>query len=215
MRYLARNFNAFACCCSLLLLPLGGLADAEIGGAETPAKAPNHQHHHQPQSVYQQTSNNNNKLHQPTVAAPHHHQPAQHPDASPVHYHQQVPPPAPPPSPPPVPDRALSRQPPSSLATSPQSSSTQQSSRPLETRNSYTVLSQAMSQAVHHEFGMYWTDLIETAILLVCFFLCFVFLNHVVPHFLPCPLLMRGLNRKESAFRLYCSIFRPTSMPAS
>ncbi|KFB52243.1 AGAP000175-PA-like protein [Anopheles sinensis] len=27
--------------------------------------------------------------------------------------------------------------------------------RPLETRNSYAVLSQAMSQAVHHEFGMY------------------------------------------------------------
>ncbi|XP_035910751.1 stromal interaction molecule homolog isoform X1 [Anopheles stephensi] len=151
MRYLARNFNVFACCCSLLLLQLGGLADAEIDGAETPAKAVNHQQYqHQPQSAYSQISNN--KLHQPTVSAPHHHQPAQHPDAPPVHYHQQVPPPAPPPSPPPVPDRALSRQPPSSLATSPQSLSTQQSSRPLETRNSYTVLSQAMSQAVHHEF---------------------------------------------------------------
>lgn len=29
------------------------------------------------------------------------------------------------------------------------------SNRMLETRNSYAVLSQAMSQAVHHEFGMY------------------------------------------------------------
>ncbi|XP_052901242.1 stromal interaction molecule homolog isoform X1 [Anopheles moucheti] len=156
MRYITRNFNAFACCCSLLLLPLGGLADAERGGAETPAKAPIHQHQHQPQSAYQQPPNSNNKLHQPTVAS-HHHQPSQHlPDVPPAHYHQQVPPPAPPPSPPPspVPDRALSRQQPSSLATSPQPSA-QQSSRPLETRNSYTVLSQAMSQAVHHEFGTY------------------------------------------------------------
>uniref|UniRef100_A0A182MV36 Uncharacterized protein n=1 Tax=Anopheles culicifacies TaxID=139723 RepID=A0A182MV36_9DIPT len=154
MRYLTRNFSAFACCCSLLLLPLGGLADAERGGAETAAKAPIHQHQHQPQSAYQQPPHNS-KLHQPSVAAPaHHHQPSHHhPDVPPGHYQQQVPPPAPPPSPPPapVPDRALSRQQPSSLATSPQPS-TPQSSRPLETRNSYTVLSQAMSQAVHHEF---------------------------------------------------------------
>ncbi|XP_049290727.1 stromal interaction molecule homolog isoform X2 [Anopheles funestus] len=153
MRYLARNAEAFACCCLLLLLPLGVLADAERDGAETPAKAPIHQHQHQPQSAYQQPPN---KHHQPTVAGPaHHHQPAghqHHPDVPPAaHYHQQVPPPAPPPSPPPVPDRALTRQQPSSLATSPQPSA-QQSSRPLETRNSYTVLSQAMSQAVHHEF---------------------------------------------------------------
>uniref|UniRef100_A0A4Y0BTA5 SAM domain-containing protein n=1 Tax=Anopheles funestus TaxID=62324 RepID=A0A4Y0BTA5_ANOFN len=156
MRYLARNAEAFACCCLLLLLPLGVLADAERDGAETPAKAPIHQHQHQPQSAYQQPPN---KHHQPTVAGPaHHHQPAahqHHPDVPPAaHYHQQVPPPAPPPSPPPVPDRALTRQQPSSLATSPQPSA-QQSSRPLETRNSYTVLSQAMSQAVHHEFGTY------------------------------------------------------------
>uniref|UniRef100_A0A182KEU3 SAM domain-containing protein n=1 Tax=Anopheles christyi TaxID=43041 RepID=A0A182KEU3_9DIPT len=73
----------------------------------------------------------------------------QHPDAppQPIHYHQQVPPAAVASS---AQDRSLSRQPPSSLAaTSPQQSTPP---RPLEARNSYTVLSQAMSQAVHHEF---------------------------------------------------------------
>ncbi|XP_041782998.1 stromal interaction molecule homolog isoform X2 [Anopheles merus] len=154
MRYFTRNFNAFACCCSLLLLPLGGLADVERGAPEAPAKAPIHQHqqhhpHQQPQSV---------KLHQPAVPpSAAYHQPspatgaAQHPDGpapqQPVHYHQQAAPAAAATSA--SPDRSLSRQPPSSLA------ATSAPPRPLETRNSYTVLSQAMSQAVHHEFGTY------------------------------------------------------------
>nr|XP_049461751.1 stromal interaction molecule homolog isoform X4 [Anopheles coluzzii] len=151
MRYFTRNLNAFACCCSLLLLPLGGLADVERGAPEAPAKAPIHQHqqhhpHQQPQSV---------KLHQPAVpSSAAYHQPApgtgaaQHPDGpapqQPVHYHQQAAPAAPATSA--SQDRSLSRQPPSSLA------ATSAPPRPLETRNSYTVLSQAMSQAVHHEF---------------------------------------------------------------
>ena len=154
MRYFTRNLNAFACCCSLLLLPLGGLADVERGAPEAPAKAPIHQHqqhhpHQQPQSV---------KLHQPAVpSSAAYHQPApgtgaaQHPDGpapqQPVHYHQQAAPAAAATSA--SQDRSLSRQPPSSLA------ATSAPPRPLETRNSYTVLSQAMSQAVHHEFGMY------------------------------------------------------------
>ncbi|XP_040174760.1 stromal interaction molecule homolog isoform X3 [Anopheles arabiensis] len=147
MRYFTRNFNAFACCCSLLLLPLGGLADVERGAPEAPAKAPIHQHqqhhpHQQPQSV---------KLHQPAVpSSAAYHQPApgtgaaQHPDGpapqQPAHYHQQAAAASA------SSDRSLSRQPPSSLA------ATSAPPRPLETRNSYTVLSQAMSQAVHHEF---------------------------------------------------------------
>ncbi|XP_040174759.1 uncharacterized protein LOC120906801 isoform X2 [Anopheles arabiensis] len=150
MRYFTRNFNAFACCCSLLLLPLGGLADVERGAPEAPAKAPIHQHqqhhpHQQPQSV---------KLHQPAVpSSAAYHQPApgtgaaQHPDGpapqQPAHYHQQAAAASA------SSDRSLSRQPPSSLA------ATSAPPRPLETRNSYTVLSQAMSQAVHHEFGTY------------------------------------------------------------
>uniref|UniRef100_A0A182N0F8 SAM domain-containing protein n=1 Tax=Anopheles dirus TaxID=7168 RepID=A0A182N0F8_9DIPT len=173
MRYLTSNWKAFACCCSLLLLPLGGLGvETERTGAEIPAKAPVHQQQQKqqqqpqqqqqqqqqpplPQSTYQQTLNHNIKPHQqqPPAAPPyqhpdggapvhHHHQQHQH------HHHHQ--------------DRALTRQQPSSLATAPQTPSAASppsggsgASRPLETRNSYTVLSQAMSQAVHHEFGTY------------------------------------------------------------
>lgn len=43
------------------------------------------------------------------------------------------------------------------------------SNRMLETRNSYAVLSQAMSQAVHHEFGMYHEKCYVLLLVLVFF----------------------------------------------
>uniref|UniRef100_A0A2M3Z101 Putative cell surface glycoprotein stim n=1 Tax=Anopheles braziliensis TaxID=58242 RepID=A0A2M3Z101_9DIPT len=60
---------------------------------------------------------------------------------------------------------------PTASSSSPSSSSSSQSSSPsssssgrsVETRNSYAVLSQAMSQAVHHEFGTYGSGSAATA----------------------------------------------------
>uniref|UniRef100_A0A2M4AHK9 Putative conserved secreted mucin n=2 Tax=Anopheles triannulatus TaxID=58253 RepID=A0A2M4AHK9_9DIPT len=59
-----------------------------------------------------------------------------------------------------APSSSSSSSSPSSSSSSPSSSS---SGRSVETRNSYAVLSQAMSQAVHHEFGTYGSGSAATA----------------------------------------------------
>ncbi|ETN67607.1 Stromal interaction molecule [Anopheles darlingi] len=51
----------------------------------------------------------------------------------------------------------------SSSSSQPSSPSSSSSGRSVETRNSYAVLSQAMSQAVHHEFGTYGSGSAATA----------------------------------------------------
>uniref|UniRef100_A0AAG5DSL8 SAM domain-containing protein n=1 Tax=Anopheles atroparvus TaxID=41427 RepID=A0AAG5DSL8_ANOAO len=163
MRYLTSNINALACCCSLLLLPLGGFADADGSGGPAAATAATTARHQQQQPAYQPKAN------QP--ASMHYHQQQQQQQQHQSPYHQ--------PTPPGVGHKPSVRQLTAaavaaaaggntggtagasqpaiaSLAASQQHQQQQTGiPRPLETRNSYAVLSQAMSQAVHHEFGTY------------------------------------------------------------
>uniref|UniRef100_A0A182JIT8 Uncharacterized protein n=1 Tax=Anopheles atroparvus TaxID=41427 RepID=A0A182JIT8_ANOAO len=139
MRYLTSNINALACCCSLLLLPLGGFADADGSGgpaAATAATTARHQqqqqqppyHHPTPPGVGHKPSVR--QLTAAAVAAAAGGNTGGTTGAS---------------------QPAIA-----SLAASQQHQQQQTGiPRPLETRNSYAVLSQAMSQAVHHEFGTY------------------------------------------------------------
>ncbi|XP_058127162.1 stromal interaction molecule homolog [Anopheles ziemanni] len=168
MRYLTSHFNALACCCSLLLLPLGDFADADGSGGTVTR---NQQQQHPSPSAYQPKANQPASMHyhhqqqqqqqhnhqqQPPDAMPSYHHPTQQPPGGIGHKAKQLAAGSSGPNQQAQPAIA-------SLAASQQHQQQQQlqqqpqsgNPRPLETRNSYAVLSQAMSQAVHHEFGTY------------------------------------------------------------